>query len=79
MFPFVMEHQAVQNLLSVAPAFLNTRQTAQFLGLSKAMVRKMVHTRQMPVRRFGRAVRIPFAWLAAEVNAARVTPAVHQS
>jgi excisionase family DNA binding protein len=58
-----------------APAFLNMVQAAQFLGLSTSMARKLARTERMPVKRFGRSVRIPFAWLVAEAaSATRVGP-----
>ncbi len=69
-----MEH-AVQNILSIAPAFLTTKEAAHFLGLSNGMIRKMVHAKRVPVRHFGRAIRIPSSWLNAQA-AEIVAPAV---
>jgi excisionase family DNA binding protein len=49
-------------------AFATTLEAAQFLGLSKAMIHKMIRGEQMPARRYGRAIRIPTSWLHAEAT-----------
>ena len=54
--------------------FATTAEAARFLGLSKAMIHKMIRAEQMPARRYGRAIRIPMAWLQAEA-ARSVAPA----
>jgi excisionase family DNA binding protein len=46
--------------------FATTAEAAQFLGLSRAMIHKLIRSEQMPARRYGRAIRIPTAWLQAE-------------
>ena len=38
-------------------------EAARFLRLSRAMVFKLIGEEKIPVRRFGRAVRIPWIWL----------------
>ncbi len=69
-------HQAVQ---AIPPAFVNITQAARFLGVSTSMARKLARTDRMPVKRYGRSIRIPFSWLEAEAASAQVAPAVHQS
>ena len=43
--------------------FATPVEAARFLRLSKAMVHKLVGKGKMPACRYGRAVRIPWAWL----------------
>jgi excisionase family DNA binding protein len=56
------------------PHFATTAEAASFLGLSRAMIHKMIRAEQMPARRYGRAIRIPTSWLEAEA-ARSVVPA----
>jgi hypothetical protein len=62
--------EAIQAVQSIPPAFLNAAQTAEFMGVSPGMVRKMIKDDRLPVRRFGRCVRVPAAWLANEAATA---------
>jgi excisionase family DNA binding protein len=50
--------------------FATALEAAQFLRLSTAMIRKMIAEGTCPARRFGTAVRIPWAWLEAQAQAA---------
>jgi len=43
--------------------FATSVEAARFLNLSKAMVGKMVADGRIPAQKYGRAVRIPWAWL----------------
>lgn len=49
--------------LSGAPALATTVEAAAYLRLSKSMINKLVASGEIPSRRFGRAVRIPWKWL----------------
>jgi excisionase family DNA binding protein len=62
--------EAIQVVQNIAPAFLNASQTAEFLGVSPGMVRKMIRDERLPIRRFGRCVRVPAAWLVNEAASA---------
>jgi excisionase family DNA binding protein len=62
------QHQTTQ---PTPRAFFNMTQAAHFLGVSTSMARKLARTKRMPVKRFGRSVRLPFAWLAAEAAGCR--------
>jgi len=46
--------------------FATVAEVAEFLKLSQSMVRGMVRTGQVPSRRFGTTVRIPWEWLHQE-------------
>jgi excisionase family DNA binding protein len=48
--------------------FASAEEASRFLGLSRAMITKLTATNAMPHRRYGRAVRIPWAWLLSEVE-----------
>ncbi len=48
--------------------FATPVEAAKFLRLSKAMVHKLIGEGKMPCCRYGRAVRIPWAWLRAEAG-----------
>jgi excisionase family DNA binding protein len=50
--------------------FANTQEAAAFLGLSKSMINKLVAAGEIPSKRYGRALRIPWAWLRAEAQQA---------
>jgi excisionase family DNA binding protein len=50
--------------------FATTAEAARFLRLSKAMIHKMIAQGTMPSRRYGRAVRIPWFWLAKQTREA---------
>jgi excisionase family DNA binding protein len=54
--------------------FASGSEAAVFLGVSPAMVTKMVNLKQIPHRRFGRSLRIPWSWLLAQVAEAEKTP-----
>ena len=48
--------------------FASAEEAARFLSISRAMVTKMVGNGEMPHRRFGRALRIPWSWLLDQVE-----------
>lgn len=48
--------------------FATPAEAARFLRLSKAMVHKLIGEGRMPACRYGRAVRIPWAWLLGEAR-----------
>jgi excisionase family DNA binding protein len=50
--------------------FASADEASQFLSVSRAMVTKLVASGRMPHKRFGRALRIPWAWLLAQVEEA---------
>ena len=53
---------------SEEPAFARTLEAAEFLGLSKGMIHKLIGQGRIPVCRYGRAVRIPWTWLKHEAG-----------
>jgi excisionase family DNA binding protein len=55
----------VQNATS---GFATATETAQFLHLSRAMVHKLIGEGKVPATRYGRAVRIPWAWLRRQAE-----------
>ncbi len=52
-----------QNQLVEASGFATPAEAAKFLRLSKAMIHKLISAGTMPACRFGRCVRVPWAWL----------------
>jgi excisionase family DNA binding protein len=48
-------------------ALATVAEAAKFLHLSVPMIHKLIAEQRMPFRRYGRAVRIPWMWLKAEV------------
>jgi excisionase family DNA binding protein len=50
------------------PGFATTAEAAEFLKVSKSLVNKLVAEGKVPARRYGRALRIPWAWLKAEAG-----------
>jgi excisionase family DNA binding protein len=48
--------------------FASAEESAHFLGVSRAMITKMTGDGRMPYRRYGRALRIPWAWLLDQVE-----------
>ena len=50
--------------------FATAIEAAKFLRLSKAMIHKLIGEGTMPACRYGRAVRIPWAWLRAQAGEA---------
>lgn len=49
--------------LEVKPIMASVEEAAAFLKLSKPKVYKMARLKQMPHRRFGATIRIPWSWL----------------
>jgi len=43
--------------------FASGDEAARFLGLSPAMITKLVAAGEIPHRRYGRSLRIPWSWL----------------
>jgi excisionase family DNA binding protein len=43
--------------------FATTRQTAEFLGVTRQHVAKLIAEKQIPAKRFGRSWRVPWRWL----------------
>lgn len=52
----------------VSSGFATPIEAARFLHLSKGMIHKMVHKGEIPASHYGRAVRIPWAWLRAQAG-----------
>lgn len=48
--------------------FATPDEAATYLRLSKAMVHKLIGEGVVPARRYGRAVRIPWAWLRGQAG-----------
>jgi len=48
--------------------FATANEAARYLKLSKAMIHKLIGQGTVPVCRYGRAVRIPWNWLRAQVG-----------
>lgn len=48
--------------------FASADEAARFLNVSRAMITKMTQNDSMPFKRFGRALRIPWAWLLSQVE-----------
>jgi excisionase family DNA binding protein len=48
--------------------FATPAEAGRFLRLSRAMIHKQIGEGQIPARRFGRAVRIPWDWLRAQTT-----------
>jgi excisionase family DNA binding protein len=48
--------------------FASAEEAGQFLNVSRAMITKMTQNGTMPSKRFGRSLRIPWAWLLAQVE-----------
>jgi len=57
-----------RSTLAANSGFATAVEAAQFLRLSKGMVHKLIGEGRMPASRYGRAVRIPWAWLRAEAG-----------
>jgi excisionase family DNA binding protein len=51
--------------------FASADQAAAFLSISRPMVTKLVQSGSMPYKRFGKALRIPWAWLLEQVGEER--------
>jgi hypothetical protein len=48
--------------------FASAVEAARFLDLSTAMITKMAKAGDLPYKRFGRALRIPWRWLLSQVE-----------
>jgi excisionase family DNA binding protein len=48
--------------------FATVTDAADFLQLSKAMVHMLIGESKIPARRYGRSVRISWAWLLKQAN-----------
>jgi excisionase family DNA binding protein len=55
--------------------FASADEASRFLSLSRAMITKLTAAGEMPHRRYGRALRIPWAWLLAQVEKTGEPPA----
>lgn len=51
-----------QNGLAAIPA------AATFLAVSRGKLYQMIHAGECPSKRFGRSVRVPWAWLHAQAS-----------
>ena len=49
--------------------FATPGEAATYLRLSKGMIHKLIGEQKIPATRYGRAVRIPWAWLRTEAGA----------
>ena len=54
--------------VSMVSGLATVPEAAEFLHLSKAMVHKLVAAGTIPANRYGKAVRIPWAWLRAQAR-----------
>jgi excisionase family DNA binding protein len=48
--------------------FASAEESARFLAVSRPMITKLVNNGDMPYKRFGRSLRIPWSWLLAQVE-----------
>jgi excisionase family DNA binding protein len=48
--------------------FATGLEASRFLNLSPGMITKLVAANEIPHRRYGRALRIPWAWLLEQVE-----------
>jgi excisionase family DNA binding protein len=62
---------ATQNNDPRREGFATAEEASRFLGLSRAMITKLVASGGMPHKRFGRALRIPWTWLLDQVEEAQ--------
>jgi excisionase family DNA binding protein len=67
----VVQKEPVQRLDPRRDGFASADEASRFLSISRPMITKMVANGTMPHRRFGRALRIPWAWLLAQVEEAQ--------
>jgi excisionase family DNA binding protein len=51
--------------------FASADQAAAFLSISRPMVTKLVQNGAIPYKRYGKALRIPWAWLLEQVGEGR--------
>jgi excisionase family DNA binding protein len=51
--------------------FASAEEASRFLSLSRAMMTKLTANGTIPHKRFGRALRIPWAWLLDQVEQSR--------
>jgi excisionase family DNA binding protein len=52
--------------------FATSVEAARFLGVTRQHVAKLIKDGQMPAKKFGRALRVPWTWL---IEQERCTPA----
>jgi excisionase family DNA binding protein len=48
--------------------FASAEEASRFLSLSRAMITKLTAAGEVPHRRYGRSVRIPWSWLLDQVE-----------
>jgi excisionase family DNA binding protein len=48
--------------------FASAEEAARFLSVSRPMITKMANAGDLPYKRFGRALRIPWAWLLDQIE-----------
>ena len=65
--PLISKPQYISEAGSNASALATVAEAARFLHLSVPMIHKLIAEQRLPFRRYGRAVRIPWVWLKAEV------------
>ena len=58
-----MERAPTQVPVKVDPAFASMQEVADFLNVSLRMAYKLADTNQIPSKKFGAAVRVPWCWL----------------
>lgn len=75
MLMFIQErtHESPEDC-QVSSGLATPVEAARFLRLSRSMIFKLIAERKIPVRRYGRAVRVPWRWLRTQVAADSATP-----
>ena len=63
--------EPVQRVDPRRDGFASADEASRFLCVSRPMITKLVASGKMPHRRFGRALRIPWAWLLTQVEEAQ--------
>jgi excisionase family DNA binding protein len=66
-----IKKEPVQRVDPRRDGFASADEASRFLSVSRPMITKMVASGQMPHRRFGRALRIPWVWLLTQVEEAQ--------
>lgn len=65
-----MSHTGYAAIHFDAPGFATVAETAAYLRISRAMVHKLINQGVIPTHRFGRCLRISWAWLRDQTRSA---------
>jgi excisionase family DNA binding protein len=68
MKPIKTNRQAAGSSAKDRGGFASANEAAAYLSLSRAMITKLTRTGEMPHRRYGRSLRIPWSWLHQQVE-----------